>query len=248
MSYRPNDHAHYYASATQGYRVGQSNFALPVIPGVPESPEDYEADSLWNYEIGAKTSLLDGNLDIEVAAFYIDWEDIQLQQRNPIGFVFINNAGEATSKGAELSLRFTPNLNWTMGTAIAYMKTEITSVEPDVIATVGDELPGAAEWKIASHLQWTHGLGADTEGYIRIDHLYSSDAFTELNNATSPKTDDYQLLNLHLGADFGRWELALFAKNLTDTHDKVNVLSGLNGLIAIRLRPRELGVSLRANF
>jgi outer membrane receptor protein involved in Fe transport len=248
LSYRPNEITHYYLTVAQGYRVGQSNFQLPVIPGIPESPADYDADSLWNYEIGTKVSALSGRLSIEAAAFYIDWKDIQLTQTNPVGFAFISNAGDATSKGAELSLNYAPNQNWTMGTAIAHTKTKIESVAPGALATVGDELPGAAEWKTSTHLQWNHDIRPDVEGYVRVDHQYMSDSFNLLNNATSPKTDDYSLLNLHLGADFGSWGLALYGKNLTDTHDIVNFLIGLNGITAVRLRPREFGISLRANF
>ncbi len=248
LSFRPNESTHYYLTAAQGYRVGQSNFQLPVIPGIPESPADYAADSLWNYELGTKSSVLGGRLTVEAAAFFIDWKDIQLTQTNPIGFAYVNNAGDATSKGAELSLTFAPSLSWTMGTAIAYTKTRIESVLPGAVATVGDELPGAAEWKTATYLQWNHDLSSGAQGFARIDHQYVSDAFNLLNNATSPKTDQYHLLNMNLGVDFGRWELGLFAKNLTNTHEIVNYLIGLNGITTVRLRPRQIGLSIRAEF
>jgi len=248
ISYKPNNDLHYYASATKGYRVGQSNFALPSLPGEPETPAAYGSDSLWNYEIGVKSFWLDGDLDFEVAAYFIDWQDIQLTQRTPVGFQFIDNAGEATSKGAELSLSYSITNNMSFGTSIGYNDTELTSVNEGVDATQGDELPGAAKLKLANNIKWTQDLGTDVIGYIRLDHQYSSDAFSTLNNATSVKTDSYNVFNVHVGATFDDLELVLFVKNISKEDAVTNVINGLNGVTAIRLTPQEIGLTLRASF
>ena len=40
-------------------------------------PASYESDSLWSYEIGSKSRLLDNRLSLNVSAFHIDWKNIQ---------------------------------------------------------------------------------------------------------------------------------------------------------------------------
>ncbi len=248
ISFRPNEEVNIYAQAAKGYRVGQNNFTLPVIPGIPATPEEYNADSLWNYEIGLKASLLGGRLNFETAAFYIDWQDIQLQQRNMLGFNFINNAGEASSKGIEFSLNYLATENVTFGTSVTYNETELKSVEDGVNALKGDRLPGTPKFKISNFVQLMFDWSSDVSGFVRIDHNYSSSAFIALNNLMSPKTDSYNMLNVNVGADFGEWSVDIFAKNLTNNHRIVNIIMGAGRLSAVRMRPLQLGVSLRTSF
>jgi len=248
VSYRPYNNIHYYAQAAKGYRVGQNNMSMPAIPGVDETPASYDEDSLWNYELGFKADLVDGRLVIEAAAFYIDWQDIQLQQRNSAGFNYIENAGEALSKGLELSLGFMATDSLRVGSAITYNETELASVEAGVDALKGDELPGTPKFKVSNHIQWTHELGAEVNGHIRLDHSFSSAAYTALNNPAADRTDVYNTFNLNAGMDFGAWALDLFAKNLTNTHRKVNIMNIVGRRAAVRIRPLEVGVSVRATF
>ena len=65
----------------------------------------FKSDSLWNYELGAKTAWLDHRVTLNAAAFDIRWKNIQQQILLPCGFQFISNAGAAESKGGELELR-----------------------------------------------------------------------------------------------------------------------------------------------
>lgn len=248
ISYRLNEDVNIYVQAAKGYRVGQNNFTLPVIPGIPATPEEYDADSLWNYEIGVKVSLLEGRLNIETAAFYIDWKDIQLQQRNMLGFNFINNAGEALSKGVEFSLNYLATKNVSLGTSVTYNETELESVEDGVNAVTGDQLPGTPKFKMSNFVQLMFNWSSDVSGFVRIDHNYSSSAFIELNNRMSPKTDSYNTLNVNVGADFGVWSVGIFAKNLTNNHSILNIITGAGRLSAVRMKPLQLGVSLRTNF
>ncbi|MGI0068517.1 MAG: TonB-dependent receptor domain-containing protein, partial [Thermoplasmata archaeon] len=65
-----------YARIATGFRPGGPN-DLPVA-APPSVPREYGPDRTVNYEIGARTALLDHRLSIDVDAFYIDWKDIQL--------------------------------------------------------------------------------------------------------------------------------------------------------------------------
>ncbi len=248
LAYRPDDNMNFYVQAAKGYRVGQNNFALPVIPGIPPTPEDYGPDRLWNYEIGVKASLFERRLNLETAAFYIDWKDIQLQQRNALGFIFIDNAGKASSKGVEFSLSYLSGRGLNLGTSLTYNKTKLKSVENGVNALVGDRLPGTPKFKLSNFVQLLLDWRAGVPGFVRIDHNYSSSAFTELNNPTSPKTDRFNTLNVNIGAYFGDWELDIFARNLTNSHRIANIINVAGRLSAVRIKPRQIGVSLRAGF
>ncbi|TLY53936.1 MAG: TonB-dependent receptor, partial [Gammaproteobacteria bacterium] len=55
----------------------------------------FRSDSLWNYELGAKTAWLDHRLTLNAAGFYIKWPNIQQAVLLQCGFQFIANAGAA---------------------------------------------------------------------------------------------------------------------------------------------------------
>src|SRR6185437_13516187 len=125
VDYHINPDQMVYALASKGFRPGG---AVPIVPaGAPGTGTDcvaalhavnpninisqtqsFASDSLWNYEIGTKTSWLDHKLTFDAAAFYIDWKNIQQEILLSCGFQYTANAGGAKSKGGEVELRARP--------------------------------------------------------------------------------------------------------------------------------------------
>lgn len=93
LSYKPADDFMYYIQVSKGFRSGQGNLTNGYDPltGTP-IPRFYGPDSLWNYEIGAKTSPLDGRLTLNGDVYDIQWSQIQLQELSPSGFNYTANA------------------------------------------------------------------------------------------------------------------------------------------------------------
>ncbi len=80
LRFEPSDSTTLYAQAAKGFRSGVVN---PLIAdNCLEQAESLgakdftDADTLWNYELGVKSTLLDNRLRASVAAFYIDWKDV----------------------------------------------------------------------------------------------------------------------------------------------------------------------------
>ena len=92
-----------YGTISRGYRAGGFNPISPV------GEESYGPETSWNYEIGAKTSWFDNRLSLNLTAFYIRWDNLQLNQPTGVGYdYYIANAGGADSKGVELELKAQP--------------------------------------------------------------------------------------------------------------------------------------------
>src|SRR3546814_3753524 len=88
-----------YARAATGYQPGGPNVALPGMPSSVDS------SMLSSYEVGLKSQFADRRVQLDLAAFRIDWDDIQVAaQFNGIGGLV--NGGEATSEGLELAALF----------------------------------------------------------------------------------------------------------------------------------------------
>ncbi len=75
LSYRASEDRMFYASASHGTRSGGINPNLPIT-----ADPFFEPEENWTYEVGAKTSWLNGRLQINGAAFVIDWTDAQFRQ------------------------------------------------------------------------------------------------------------------------------------------------------------------------
>ena len=81
------------------------------MPASPAGAEAYDQEHSWNYEGGVKTSALGDRLTANVAAFHIDWSDLQVNVPNAQvpGQFFIGNAAGATSTGLEFELHARPD-------------------------------------------------------------------------------------------------------------------------------------------
>src|SRR5580692_8097917 len=107
LSYHITPDAMTYATVSKGYREGGPLFPFPSTCngdlanlGLSGAPTAYKPDSIWNYELGAKTEWLDHRLTINGAVYYIDWTNIQQTITLPTcSFVFTGNFGTASSKG-----------------------------------------------------------------------------------------------------------------------------------------------------
>jgi outer membrane receptor protein involved in Fe transport len=116
-----------YARAATGYQPGGPNVALP---GMPPS---VDSSMLASYEVGMKSQFADRRVQLDLAAFRIDWDDIQVaSQFNGIGGLV--NGGEASSEGIELSTLFRATDNLRLGLNAAYTKARVKNdFEPTVI-------------------------------------------------------------------------------------------------------------------
>jgi iron complex outermembrane receptor protein len=116
LSYHVSPDVMTYATVSKGYREGGPLFQLPNLCtadlanlGPSASPTAYKPDSIWNYELGAKTEWPDHRLTINGAVYYIDWTNIQQTIALPTcGFVFTGNFGTASSKGTEFEMNYEP--------------------------------------------------------------------------------------------------------------------------------------------
>ena len=125
-----------YALAARGFRYGGPNI-IPSEPGFVV-PRTFDSDSLWNYEIGARSDFLDRRLQLDGTLFYIDWSDIQLRQQTPSGLNYAVNAGKARSRGLEgaASWLVTPSLK--LSANATYLDAELTE---DFVSNPGQGIP-----------------------------------------------------------------------------------------------------------
>lgn len=273
ISYQATEDTLLYASAAKGYRTGGGNPEIGAgcnLPLVANGFGSYKSDSLWSYEVGAKSRLFDRRLQLAGSAFYIDWKNIQQNILLQCGFQFVVNAGSAVSKGFDLnaSLNLTDHLHLSgaVGYTHAKFKTDVPNPASPAsnLVSAGDRISGAP---------WTATVGGTydfpllgNDGYVRVDYQYLAGAPNGIisrnpKNGGSftpliPPTPATELVNLRAGIRFKNFDLSAFANNLFNVHPQlglsqsISVFSGNNPTLfqGTTLRPRTIGLTLTGRY
>jgi iron complex outermembrane receptor protein len=126
-----------YASAAKGVISGYFNptFDAAAQRPVPEALQAYDPAENITYELGWKAEWLDGRVSTDLALFYIDYTDIQINVTPPqdSGLIsnLIQNIGDATGTGFELAVNFQATDHLRAGFTYSYSPTEFDDGTPD---------------------------------------------------------------------------------------------------------------------
>jgi iron complex outermembrane receptor protein len=144
----------FYASAAKGVISGYFNGVVDAIAGnavVPANLQVYQPATNKTYELGWKASWLERRLNTELALFFIDYTDIQIPATPPAPLItnLVQNVGDATAKGVELTVNFAVNDNITVGGTYSYTPTKFKdgTVDAGVLRYCGGSsttIPAAA--------------------------------------------------------------------------------------------------------
>jgi outer membrane receptor protein involved in Fe transport len=250
ISFDLTDDAMLYASYAEGFRPGGLNARL-LAPTIPVS---YGSDSVRNYEIGAKTTWLGGRASATVAAYHIDWADVQLADFSGGAANFTTNAGEADIDGLEAELSASLSDTLRLGFNAAYSETEfkedVTSAFTGVqLTSAGEPLPFAPElsYHVFADGRWPIA-GSQLSAFGRIDYAWLDDRRTDLGlSGTTSAVDAYGTADFRAGVEGEKWSLTVFATNLTDERATLNVVDPVfEG--AYRNRPRTIGIAIGSEF
>lgn len=249
-----SDNTSVYARVATGYRPGGPNVLPPGAP--PGTPASYDSDELTNYEVGLKTASADGRFGLDVAAYYLDWKDIQLFAR--INNVGLNaNGGKATSKGLEFTASARPVSGLNMTFTGAYTDAYLTEdTDPAVGGLDGDPLPWVPEWSLSLGADYEWPVFGGSTAYVGGRVAFTDDRTAEFSNRDTSgdirKADSYTTLDLRAGIDMGKWSIEIFGKNVTDELGINDIVApGIypNGAVGLGvIRPRTVGIVLGARF
>jgi iron complex outermembrane receptor protein len=265
LVYEPSDSLTTYASVSTGYRTPVFNARAGSVSIVDPNdliiPEGAGSDDLTNYELGLKGYFLDGKLTAYLAAYFIDWENIQVQANRPSDSVqFATNVGRAESKGLEAELRFWPTTRLMFGLNAAVNDAEVTELTAQE-ALISGAVKGAS---LASpHLQgsffgsYSYSIGGNNTGFtsFQVQHVgsfpngFPNSPGTGTISPLYEHTEKYTFVNVQTGATIGKTTATLYVENLTNSDAVIYVHpeAFINSRHAI-LRPRTFGVRVSYHF
>lgn len=237
-----------YARAASSYRPGGPNVALPGLP------PSVDADTLINYEAGIKSTLWNGRLQANAAAFLINWKDIQIGASSG-GIGYLENGGKARSTGLEFETVLLPSDGLRLGLNGAYTDAVFTQDVPSVGALDKDRLPLIPKLSFAVTADYETDLTANWSATVGGGYRWSGATFSAAPNAPeSVQTGSYGVFDLHAGVSNGTVALRAFIRNAGNSHatTAANMLtSALGNQVQIDrtvLQPRTIGLSIDVTY
>jgi len=224
-----------YATIAKGYRTGGFNVMAPT--GYSKT---FNKETLYSYEVGLKGTSLDSRLIYDMAVYYMDIKDMQIDQYINVSSAIKTNAAKATSKGIEASLNFqaTNTINLFAGVSYNDMQfDEYKDVRGDYSGNRSTFTP-----------KYNFNLGviyrAPQGYYASADISGFGDMYLDTENKY--KRDAYELVNAKVGYESEEYDIYLYAKNLFDK--EYHAEGHYNGAYSYYSEPREIGVQLAYRF
>jgi outer membrane receptor protein involved in Fe transport len=223
ISYQITPDAMVYATAAKGFRAGGAQAALEFCasPTLPESAiTQLKSDTLWTYEVGSKIQMPNPGLLLSVAAFHIDWRNLQQQVALPCGAYFEINGDRASINGGELELNGRILSSLTVRLGLGYEDTKIT--EPGALSLVGlsddSRILGTPAWTASAGAVYTKSLTSTLDGFVSADYSFTGNSVALLNGGGGAESTrpSYSLVNARFGVDFGKSEVSLNLHNITN--------------------------------
>jgi len=124
-----------YGVASTGYRAGGINFIAPNVP-LSYAPEEVTA-----FEAGIKSTLQDGRLVVNAAAFANQYRDMHAQSFIYLGgggvSEFTENGGELDAQGLEVEVKWLPAENWDVTGWVSFLNAEFGEYNVSKLAGLG---------------------------------------------------------------------------------------------------------------
>ena len=251
LNYYLNEDVLLYGSYNRGVKNG--GFNAPVFPLSPpldytDDVISYDPERLDAFEVGFKSTLMNGLMNINGAAYYYDYKDYQAFQI--IGIDTITTNASAESYGAELEIQSSPTEGLDLIFGIAYNDVEV-DLENGTPKTTSIQSP---KWNLNALVRYEFDAGPGKLA-AQIDGQYRSRHFFSLTGLETVEENGYVIANasLRYAAPENNWHVTAFVHNFTDEEYLVQTfdLSGPDvfGMVEQYYgRPRWAGVSLGVNF
>jgi iron complex outermembrane recepter protein len=229
LSYELDKNLLLYATASKGFRPGGGNFGIPTSGStvgdaceaelmanagttsfVPE-PLTYGPDQVWSYEVGEKATLLDNRLTINTSAYFENWEDVQQTVGLTCGFNYTANAGDAHIYGGEVEINALVTEGLMLSGNAGYTHAEFASLAAGI--PPGTPVLNVPEWTSSVSLVYRHSLANSLNFIARVENNFVDGHYDNAGGIIH-ELPSYDLTNLRMGVEGGRWTAVLFAKNL----------------------------------
>ena len=226
VSYQVDPAVMLYASYSNGFKSGGVDMRADVSLN-PDASNPYDPETVDTVEFGVKSEMLDGRMRLNAAAFFSDYQDMQVTVQRAIegGGVAsqVLNAADSTVQGFEIESTFaaTPTLNF--NGSLGYIDAEFDSVaffnpETQQVEDVSDLWSFQNTPKVTANLGFTKEFALESGSLVWSTNVSYRDD-TQIFEVPSPLDEEaYSLTNTSVVwySNSSQWTVGLHAKNVFD--------------------------------
>jgi outer membrane receptor protein involved in Fe transport len=239
LKYHINDNAMVYVTRSEGFRLGGQNSPKAVATGLV--PPTYLSDSLVNYEVGLKSEWFDNRFQLNMAAFKIEYDNIQINANPPdtssgstpwwLRGTF--NAGSAENLGIEVNGSWYVTRDFKLEFSVYKADaefTETTYLDPDDAINdpdnwyflAGTKLPQSPplKYRVGAEYTFPGAFGWSSDLFFRYDMSFQDESFRQAQgwdtaNASDEKVPSWTTANFQAGLQFpSELSVTLFVRNV----------------------------------
>lgn len=252
-SYLVNDNVNLYARVSRGFKAGGFNADY-----VSSNQISFDSETVTNYEAGLKFVSDDNRQQVNIAAFYMDYRDLQVIRFEQLAGFIITNAGSADIYGVEIDAHLEPVPGLSINAAVGYLDATFASFEDaggPGIDFDGNRLANAPHWTFSTSAQYEHEFANGGTFFLRGEYSHRSSLYSRTENDPNSYIEGFGLVNARIGYRLpdDRLSIEFWGRNLTD-RDYINdrgtpVLGGLLGQTSRNFgAPRTYGIRLAGRF
>jgi iron complex outermembrane receptor protein len=197
-----------YVTWSRGFRAGYyagANFTLP--------------ERTTNYEVGVKSTSLDGRLTLNADIFHIDYTNQQYSEViNAPPYRISVNIPKTEIVGSEFESSFAFSRAFSLGASMGYLNARVDD---------GTRSPGTPKFTANLTADFVHPIGSDWN--IRAHGDYRFSGAMNLGNEDTFGISSKHYTNLRVGVEDAHWRVALYGRNIFDTRQAMTFLSNLSG-------------------
>jgi iron complex outermembrane receptor protein len=262
LDYTTNSGSLVYGSISTGYRAGGFNLGT-LAPGV----DSFDEETITSYEIGYKGSMANDTFLLDLAAYYYDYEDLQVNQSyldpdtGASGTEFTNAAG-ADVKGVEAQFTWLVSESFRVAGSYAYNNAKYTdfitidksTLDQPVVNYKGNMLNRAPKNKVGLSASYLMPLGGKGDLLFSGIYTWVDEMYTNPANSDNGMLDSWGRFDVRMTWTSPSQQLALtaFIKNLSDDRHSTDASGGTisDGFLRTELLsdPRMYGLQLNYRF
>ena len=256
VSYDANDNVTVNAQISRGFRLGGVNDPLnQLLCGDAYDTfrgyQEFEDETLWNYEVGFKSSF--ESVTFNGSVFYTDIENLGVNvDAGPCSSRVTISVPESHTAGAELELSIQPTRSLLLAFAGSYLEAEFDSTirgaDGNVVEGIedGNRIPSVPDWQLSGSATYTlPGILSAGESFLSASWQFVGDSITQSGDQIPGRgvfghglpyrgasadeatevdllLDSYHLFNLSAGLVYDNIEFTAYVKNITDENVKLS--------------------------
>jgi iron complex outermembrane recepter protein len=257
LDWRIRDNVFTYFTVAKGFKGG----GFDDTPANPlQVVTAYDPETVWNYEIGVKTDLLDDRIRLNAVVFYMDYKDLQITQTNQTCLCNLtDNASSAEIQGVEAEFQFAATEDLRLSLSGSYVDAtykdflEVATIPgtnpPQRLDSSGNRLQRTPETQMSAGIDYTLDVGSFGRALnFRLNYSWQSDLYWATDNIASEPS--YGLLDARIAfaPEDAPWSVALWGKNVTDELYRVNIIAFFGEEVSQFGAPRTYGVDFGWKF